>query len=134
MRALLRKILLYTISLYITSLVLPGVFVEGTLEGFLVGGIFLTFGHYIIRPILSVLTLPLKLLTFGLFSFLINGITLFIVTLLYDKLTISSFIFSKFVFLGIQTPSFYVPLPLSYVLISATIYTTLNILGWIFDE
>lgn len=134
MRKILRTILLYTASLYITSLLLPGIIVRGGLEDFVIGGAFLTLGHYIIKPILNVLTLPLKLITFGLFSFVVNGITLFIISLLYEKLHVSSFTFPPINLPILHTPSFFVPLPLSYIIISATIYAILRILSWVFEE
>lgn len=131
MRKVLQHILTNTFALYTTSLLLQGLKVTGGWEGFLLGGFFLTLGDYIIKPVLHIVTLPLKLLTFGLFSFLINSITLFIITIIYTKINISSFYFSGISYKGFSIPGFGVSILLSYIVISGTIYLTKKLVFWL---
>ncbi len=45
----------------------------------------------LLRPILFVLTLPINFLTFGLFTFVLNGIMLLLTDRLYDGIQIEGF-------------------------------------------
>ena len=45
----------------------------------------------LIRPLLIILSLPAIVLTFGLFTFVINAFMLYLVTLLYPKFHVASF-------------------------------------------
>jgi putative membrane protein len=45
----------------------------------------------IVRPILVVLTLPITVLTLGLFLFVINGLMFWLVARMFDGFTVTSF-------------------------------------------
>lgn len=45
----------------------------------------------ILRPLLILLTLPINIVTFGLFVFIINGLILYIISLLVPGFTLSGF-------------------------------------------
>ncbi len=45
----------------------------------------------VIRPVLIILTLPINILTLGLFTFVINGLLFWMVSRLIDGFTIASF-------------------------------------------
>jgi putative membrane protein len=74
-RGLAIRWLLNAFALWVVSEVVPGIHAEGvvpTLVAALVLGIF----NAILRPVLLILTLPLNLLTLGLFTFVINALML----------------------------------------------------------
>src|SRR5262249_26313451 len=73
MRRFLVHWLVLALALFVCSRVLPGVHVD-SYTTLAVGSPVLGFINAIIRPILLVLTLPLTLLTLGLFYFVINGV------------------------------------------------------------
>ena len=66
------------ISLIITAAVLPGIQVGGVFSAF-VAAAFLGIINAILRPLLLLLTLPINILTLGLFTLVINGFLLFLV-------------------------------------------------------
>jgi putative membrane protein len=67
------------IALFAAALVVPGISVEGTAWiAFAVMAIMLGLVNAIVRPILKLLTCPLIILTLGLFTLVINGVTLFL--------------------------------------------------------
>lgn len=66
------SILLSTIAVFVTAHILPGVRVEGWGTA-LVVAIVLGIINAFIRPLLLILTLPLNILTLGLFTFVIIG-------------------------------------------------------------
>jgi len=64
------------VALYLISVLFDGVTLE--LKSLVIMTIVFTVLNIIVKPILTVLTLPLTILTLGLFSFVLNGIMLLI--------------------------------------------------------
>lgn len=71
MRTLIH-ILLSAIAVFVSAKILPGVTVEGFAPA-LVAAIVLGFLNTLVRPFLIILTLPINVLTLGLFTFVIMG-------------------------------------------------------------
>ncbi len=71
------KILLTAIAVVVLSKLLPGVAVDGFLTAIIVA-IIIALLKFIVRPILVILTLPITIITFGLFLFIINAIIILI--------------------------------------------------------
>ena len=67
------------VGFWIASRLVHGVHVRG-IESLLFAGLVLGILNALVRPILTLLTLPLTILTLGLFLFVINGITVWLVT------------------------------------------------------
>jgi len=66
------NLVLSTVAVFVTARILPGV----TLDGFvtaLVVAVVLGAVNAVLRPILIILTLPINILTLGLFTFVIIG-------------------------------------------------------------
>ncbi len=68
------------VSLLITAYIVDG-FVIKSLVAALVAAVVVGLINAFIRPILSILTFPINLLTFGLFTFVVNGFTLWLATI-----------------------------------------------------
>ena len=67
--------LMATISLLITAFVVPGVRID-SIPAAAVAAIVLGLVNAIVKPVLTVLTLPLTILSLGLFLLVVNGISL----------------------------------------------------------
>jgi len=72
MQNLLLTIIVSTIAVFITGQILPGVHIEGVGTAFIVA-IVLGVINAFIRPLIFILTLPINILTLGLFTFVIIG-------------------------------------------------------------
>ena len=72
MRFLVRLIL-NGLAIIIAAWLLPGIHISSSLSA-LLAGVILGFVNAIVRPVLFFLTLPLTLLTLGLFIFVLNAI------------------------------------------------------------
>jgi putative membrane protein len=80
MTKLIARLLVSMLALVIVARVLPGIEVESLYTAFIVA-LILGVLNTIVRPILVVLTLPITVLTLGLFIFVINaGIFWFVST------------------------------------------------------
>jgi putative membrane protein len=79
MRGVLLRWLVLTAAVLIASWLLDGIYVTGLFPAFLAAA---TLGilNAFLRPLLILLTLPINILTLGLFTFLINALMLKIVS------------------------------------------------------
>jgi len=71
------KILVSALAVILTSYLLPGVHIESLLSAILVA-IVLAVLNSILKPILVILTIPITIVTFGLFLLVINAIIILI--------------------------------------------------------
>ena len=69
------------VGLWATTFV-PGIVFRGDLLTLIVGGAILGLFNLIVRPLALLISLPLLILTLGLFYFVLNGILLWLVSLL----------------------------------------------------
>jgi putative membrane protein len=78
------------LSLWAASRIFDGIKFADT-SSLVVSALLLGFANAIVRPILVFLTLPLTLLTFGLFMLVINALMIMMVSGLVKGFTVSSF-------------------------------------------
>ena len=90
MRRILLKWLINTLALLITAYVVKGIQVTGVSALFLAAAL-LGILNALIRPILIILTLPINIITLGLFTFIINGAMLWFVSLIIKGFVIQGF-------------------------------------------
>lgn len=88
---LLVKLLIRAFAVIISSYVIPGVYVDDFLTAILVA-LTLAVLNTIVRPILVFFTLPINILTLGLFTLVINGLIILLVDYLIPQFTVSSFL------------------------------------------
>ena len=83
---LLLRWIIASFSLFVAAWLVPGIRVEGNAWGvYAVMAVILGLINAIIRPILKLLSLPIIILTLGLFLLVINGITLWMASALAIK-------------------------------------------------
>jgi putative membrane protein len=78
-RGILIRWFILTVAIMLTSYIIDGIHVTGFVSALLAAAI-LGILNAIFRPILIILTLPINILTLGLFTFVINGILLMMVS------------------------------------------------------
>lgn len=78
MISIILRLIVLTAGVFLASYLIPGVNVEGYLAAFK-AALLLSVLNLIIKPVLIILTLPITLLTLGLFTFVINGLLLWFV-------------------------------------------------------
>ena len=82
------RILGNSAALYITTWFVAGFTFSGNLKEYAVAGVVLGLLNMIVKPILKVVSLPLIILTLGLFTFVINALLLWAVDYIFDFVTI----------------------------------------------
>lgn len=93
MKTILRATLLNSLSIWLTSLVATGLVIEGGIATLLLAGFVLFLIQKLLKPILEVITLPINLATLGLFSWVLNIVALYLLTILVAGIAILPFTF-----------------------------------------
>ncbi|MEM8816950.1 MAG: phage holin family protein [Pseudomonadota bacterium] len=73
MRGFILRLLIIVLGLYLASRFLSGVAISGT-GSFILAALLLGIVNAVVRPVLFFLTLPLTIVTLGLFIFVLNGL------------------------------------------------------------
>lgn len=79
-----------SLSLWVASHIFSGLKFEST-SALIVSALLLGFANAVVKPLLIVLTLPLTLLTFGLFVLVINALMILLVSALVTGFKVSGF-------------------------------------------
>jgi|SRR6056297_2647103 len=90
MNGFLVRMLITAVSLWLAALIVPGMQLAGTLT---VLGAALVLGivNAFVRPVVVLLTLPLTIVTLGLFLLVVNAMMLGLVSLLFEGFTLGGF-------------------------------------------
>lgn len=82
--------LVIALALWVTAFILPGVDVA-SYQALAIAAIVLGLVNALIRPILTILTLPITVLTLGFFYLLVNGFTFFLAAKLVPGFHVAGF-------------------------------------------
>ncbi len=82
--------LILTLAIIITSLILPGVAISG-IGSALIAALVLGLINTFIKPIFIILTLPINILTLGLFTFIINAVLILLADYLVSGFSVRNF-------------------------------------------
>jgi len=87
---LILRLLLNAIAVVILSYILPGVGVDSMMTAIIVA-VVLSVLNFLVKPILVILTLPITILTLGLFLLVINAIIILFAANLIEGFQVVSF-------------------------------------------
>ncbi|HKY74294.1 MAG TPA: phage holin family protein [Patescibacteria group bacterium] len=130
MKTFFKLIVFTTVSLYLISRVFPSIqFVD--INTLLVTGLVLTILTVFVRPFLKILLLPVNIITFGLFAWIINILVIYLATLLVPGFKVGSISIPAIIVGPFMFPSFTLSTFWSLFLVSWLISIGNGILGWI---
>ncbi len=124
MKTLLRNVIIYCLALYLLSLIIGGVKTVGGLPTYIIGGFVLMLLQVVLKPILNILTLPLNLVTLGLFSIITSGILLYLLTVLVPRVIIQAYESPGFSIAGFIIPRMHLN-SLATLLLSAVVLSSI---------
>jgi putative membrane protein len=90
MNGFLVRMLITAISLWLAALVVPGMDLQG-LGTVLGAALLLGIVNAFVRPVVILLTLPLTILTLGLFLLVVNAMMLGLVSIVFQGFTLGGF-------------------------------------------
>lgn len=79
-----------SLALYIAHWLVSGLVINNGLTGFVVAGLFLGLLNLTVKPILKFISAPIIILTLGIFSLIINGLMLWLVSYALDFVIIQT--------------------------------------------
>lgn len=118
MRLLLRWLILAA-AIWLTTVILPGMELTGSIWNVLIVALVFGLINAVIRPIVKLLTLPITILTLGLFALVINALMLWLTAVLLPGLNLTGGFFQNF---------------LTVLLGSILISIISSILGWFLPD
>lgn len=133
MKRLLRTVILNTAVIFFAAYVLPGLSYSENFQVLVLAAAALGLVNMVVRPLVKLVTLPINLLTLGIFSWVINVLMLYFVARLIPGFEISAFHFEGFNYQGLTVQPVEVGLVSSYILSSFLISLLTSALGWLFD-
>ena len=89
-RAAITRVLITGIAVFLAVMIVPGLEIDSFLAG-LAAVLVLTFLNLLVRPILFVLTLPLIVLSLGLFLIVVNAVLLELTAYLVSGFSVTGF-------------------------------------------
>lgn len=88
---LLAKLLIIVFALFVVANYVTGVVVDGFYPA-LIAAFLLSLINLTIKPVLLILTLPLNILTLGLFTFVLNGLLFWFIASFVEGFEVTSFL------------------------------------------
>ena len=93
---LILRIIINAIAIWLTSLILSGFSFGGSIFNLIIVAIIFGLVNAVIRPIVKLLTLPINVVTLGLFTLVINTLMLMLTVWFSGALSLEGGIFSSF--------------------------------------
>lgn len=132
MKTVLRVVLTQTLALFLASQLLPGLVISGGWQTYLIGGILLSVLSFALKPLLQLIAFPLNLITFGLFNCVINGLLLWVLTILVAKINVHVFSIPGISLFGMTIPNIHIySIIPAYIVIAVGISAIAWIITWI---
>ena len=128
MKHLIRHVLFSAISLYVLSWMFKQVAITD-IRTLLLTAIVLSLFMVVVKPIFQVLLLPVNLITFGLFSWIIHIIILFMVDWLVPGFQVGEIMIPALNILGISIPAILLSRFWSLLLVSLAVSFGNSLLG-----
>ncbi len=88
---LLIRWLIYTVAIMLLAYIVPGISVRNFYSA-MIAALVLGLVNAVIRPLLILLTLPVNILTLGLFTFVINALMLWLVASIVKGFDVKNFV------------------------------------------
>lgn len=92
--SILIRIVLNGVGLWAASRLLPGIHYDGGLLYLLVAGFVLGAVNLLVKPIVTLLSLPFVVLTLGLFYLVINGLMVWLVDFFLEGFRVDGFLWA----------------------------------------
>lgn len=89
---LIIRILISAVAVYVASQFIPGIQVSGGVVTYLIVAVVLGFLNAFIKPILTILTIPITVITLGLFLLVLNVLMVYLADYLIPNFHVTGFI------------------------------------------
>jgi len=134
MKHLSRVFLFNVFGLWLTTQLLPTITIIGSWQMIMIAGLVLSVIMFIVRPMLKILFIPINLITFGLLSWFVDVIVLFLLTVITPQVQISAGTIPSVSFQGFVIPAIHLNYFWALVTTSVLFTVITNILHAVSEE
>ena len=134
MKSIIRNTAVYSLALFLLDYISDGLVVRGGFSTYILGGFALCLLFMVLKPILNILSLPLNLVTLGMFSFLTNTIILYAATLFVPQIKVSSFVFQGANFAGFILPQISFNTFFAFVVSAVLLSIVVGVIEWLIKK
>ena len=134
MKHLIRVFLFNVFALWLTSQVLPALVAPGGWQTILFAGFTLSMLMLIVTPILRILFIPINILTFGLLSWLINVIVIYLLTVFVPEIQVRAWTIPGGSWAGFVAPPVHLSYFMALIATSFCISIITDILHYVSEE
>lgn len=135
LRLLLRTIGINMLSVYLASQILSGIITYvGGYQTLLMAAIAIAAVNLVVRPVINLLLLPIHLVTLGVFRWLANIVTLYLVTLLIPNLQVHPFTSPGFNLTYLILPSIHFSAFGAFAVATFILTLTFHLIYWLLQD
>ncbi len=128
MKSLIRSLLFHAFALWLTTQIVPGITVGGGWQGILMTAVVLSLLMLLVKPLLKILFIPINFMTFGLLSWAVNVVVVYLLTFLAPGVHVNPWTYPGAEFSGFVIPPMQISYLLSLTLVTVSIALITNIL------
>lgn len=135
LRLLLRSIAINLASIYLAAQILSGVITYiGGYQTLLLASLAIALVNLFVRPVINLLLLPIHLVTLGVFRWIANLVTLYLVTLMVPNLQIHAFTFPGLDLKYVIIPPMHFTAFGAFVVATITLTFTFHFIYWLLQD
>lgn len=134
MKHIVRVFVFNVFALWFASQLLPTLILSDGWQALFQAGFALSLLMLFVRPLLKILFIPINLITFGLLSWFINVIVIYLLTIFVPSVIIREWTFSGITYLGFVIPPLHVSYMLALIFSSLLVTFFTNLLHSISEE
>jgi len=133
-KRIFKSVLINSIAFYFASALVKGLQFSGGFATILISGLAFAIINALVKPIVSLFLLPFNLVTLGLFSWVINVIMLYILTVAIPDIKMISWQFTGFSSQGFVVPQMYFSSLQTLIIASFIISFITGIINWVIKD
>ena len=135
LRLVLRTIAINMLSIYLVAQILSGIVTYvGGYQTLLLAAVAISVVNLFVKPVINLLLLPLHLVTMGVFRWLANVVTLYLVTWLVPNLQIHTFIFPGVDLRYLIVPEMHFSAFGAFVVATFVLTVTFHLIYWLLQD
>jgi putative membrane protein len=134
MKHIIRLFLFNVFALWLASQLLPTIAIPTGWQTVLLAGFTLSMLMLIVQPILKILFIPINILTFGLLSWVINVIVIYLLTVFVPEIQIRLWVFPGATWAGFVIPSIHFTYLAALVASSLLITIITDVLHYVSED
>ena len=134
MKHIIRVFLFNVFALWLASQILPTIGIPQGWQTMLFAGLTLSMLMLIVKPVLKILFIPINILTFGLLSWVINVIVIYLLTVFVPEIRIHLWVFPGATWAGFVIPAIHFTYMSALVASSLLITIITDVLHYVSEE